>query len=125
MYKINEITGNLVLVAPIKQAPRMHHGIIMPDTKGKHAVCIVVKVGLDVTNDRIVEKALVAVPFELVNSTFNSPFDLPFEGKEDKQEYFLLQQFGIDMIIEAVPQDTVELEKGDVIYNDSDIPDRI
>ena len=99
MYKIKETTGNLVIVSPLKIVNKTSSGLILPDTKGKHQVCKVVSVGKEVNNNEIQQGALVAVPSILLEAPLDKN---KYHFKESDREYYLIQQYGIELILEEV-----------------------
>ena len=99
MYKIKETTGNLVIVSPLKTVNKTASGLILPDTKGKHQVCKVISVGKEVNNTEIQQGVLVAVPSILLEAPLDKN-KYPFE--EPDREYYLIQQYGIELILEEV-----------------------
>ena len=99
MYKIKETTGNLVIVSPLKIVNKTSSGLILPDTKGKHQVCRVVSVGKEVNNNEIQEGVLVAVPSVLLDAPLDKN---KYHFKEPDREYYLIQQYGIELILEEV-----------------------
>ena len=99
MYKIKETTGNLVIVSPLKIVNKTSSGLILPDTKGKHQVCKVVSVGKEVNNNEIQQGALVAVPSILLEAPLDKN---KYHFKELDREYYLIQQYGIELILEEV-----------------------
>lgn len=99
MYKIKETTGNLVIVSPLKIANKTSSGLILPNTKGKHQVCKVVSVGKEVNNNEIQEGVLVAVPSVLLDATLDKN---KYHFEEADKEYYLIQQYGIELILKEV-----------------------
>ena len=99
MYKIKETTGNLVIVSPLKTVNKTSSGLILPDTKGKHQVCRVVSVGKEVNNNEIQKGALVAVPSILLEAPLDKN---KYHFEETDKEYYLIQQYGIELILENV-----------------------
>ena len=99
MYKIKETTGNLVIVSPLKIVNKTSSGLILPDTKGKHQVCRVVSVGKEVNNNEIQQGALVAVPSILLEAPLDKN---KYHFEEPDREYYLIQQYGIELILEEV-----------------------
>ena len=99
MYKIKETTGNLVIVSPLKIVNKTSSGLILPDTKGKHQVCRVVSVGKEVNNNEIQKGALVAVPSVLLEAPLDKN---KYHFEEPDKEYYLIQQYGIELILEEV-----------------------
>ena len=99
MYKIKETTGNLVIVSPLKIVNKTSSGLILPDTKGKHQVCRVVSVGKEVNNNEIQEGVLVAVPSVLLEAPLDKN---KYHFEEPDREYYLIQQYGIELILEEV-----------------------
>ena len=99
MYKIKETTGNLVIVSPLKTVNKTASGLILPDTKGKHQVCKVVSVGKEVNNNEIQKGALVAVPSVLLEASLDKN---KYHFEEPDREYYLIQQYGIELILEEV-----------------------
>ena len=99
MYKIKETTGNLVIVSPLKIVNKTSSGLILPDTKGKHQVCRVVSVGKEVNNNEIQKGALVAVPSVLLEAPLDKN---KYHFEEPDREYYLIQQYGIELILEEV-----------------------
>ena len=99
MYKIKETTGNLVIVSPLKIVNKTSSGLILPDTKGKHQVCRVVSVGKEVNNNEIQKGALVAVPSILLEAPLDKN---KYHFEETDKEYYLIQQYGIELILENV-----------------------
>ena len=99
MYKIKETTGNLVIVSPLKTVNKTASGLILPDTKGKHQVCRVVSVGKEVNNNEIQKGALVAVPSVLLEAPLDKN---KYHFEEPDREYYLIQQYGIELILEEV-----------------------
>ena len=99
MYKIKETTGNLVIVSPLKIVNKTSSGLILPDTKGKHQVCRVVSVGKEVNNNEIQKGALVAVPSILLEAPLDKN---KYHFEETDKEYYLIQQYGIELILEEV-----------------------
>ena len=99
MYKIKETTGNLVIVSPLKIVNKTSSGLILPDTKGKHQVCRVVSVGKEVNNNEIQKGALVAVPSVLLDAPLDKN---KYHFEESDKEYYLIQQYGIELILEEV-----------------------
>ena len=99
MYKIKETTGNLVIVSPLKIVNKTSSGLILPDTKGKHQVCRVVSVGKEVNNNEIRQGALVAVPSVLLEAPLDKN---KYHFEEPDREYYLIQQYGIELILEEV-----------------------
>ena len=99
MYKIKETTGNLVIVSPLKIVNKTSSGLILPDTKGKHQVCRVVSVGKEVNNNEIQKGALVAVPSVLLEASLDKN---KYHFEEPDREYYLIQQYGIELILEEV-----------------------
>ena len=99
MYKIKETTGNLVIVSPLKIVNKTSSGLILPDTKGKHQVCKVISVGKEVNNNEIQEGVLVAVPSVLLEAPLDKN---KYHFEEPDREYYLIQQYGIELILEEV-----------------------
>mgnify|MGYP003590915417 CR=1 FL=1 len=99
MYKIKETTGNLVIVSPLKIVNKTSSGLILPDTKGKHQVCKVISVGKEVNNNEIQEGVLVAVPSVLLDAPLDKN---KYHFEEPDREYYLIQQYGIELILEEV-----------------------
>ena len=99
MYKIKETTGNLVIVSPLKTVNKTSSGLILPDTKGKHQVCKVISVGKEVNNNEIQKGALVAVPSVLLDAPLDKN---KYHFEETDKEYYLIQQYGIELILEEV-----------------------
>ena len=99
MYKIKETTGNLVIVSPLKIVNKTSSGLILPDTKGKHQVCRVISVGKEVNNNEIQKGALVAVPSVLLEAPLDKN---KYHFEEPDREYYLIQQYGIELILEEV-----------------------
>ena len=99
MYKIKETTGNLVIVSPLKIVNKTSSGLILPDTKGKHQVCRVVSVGKEVNNNEIRQGVLVAVPSVLLEAPLDKN---KYHFEEPDREYYLIQQYGIELILEEV-----------------------
>ena len=99
MYKIKETTGNLVIVSPLKTVNKTSSGLILPDTKGKHQVCKVISVGKEVNNNEIQEGVLVAIPSVLLDAPLDKN---KYHFKESDREYYLIQQYGIELILEEV-----------------------
>ena len=99
MYKIKETTGNLVIVSPLKIVNKTSSGLILPDTKGKHQVCKVVSVGKEVNNTEIQKGVLVAVPSILLEAPLDKN---KYHFEEPDREYYLIQQYGIELILEEV-----------------------
>ena len=99
MYKIKETTGNLVIVSPLKIVNKTSSGLILPDTKGKHQVCKVVSVGKEVNNNEIQKGGLVAVPSVLLEAPLDKN---KYHFEEPDREYYLIQQYGIELILEEV-----------------------
>ena len=99
MYEIKETTGNLVIVSPLKTVNKTASGLILPDTKGKHQVCRVVSVGKEVNNNEIQKGALVAVPSVLLDAPLDKN---KYHFEEPDREYYLIQQYGIELILEEV-----------------------
>ena len=99
MYKIKETTGNLVIVSPLKIVNKTSSGLILPDTKGKHQVCKVISVGKEVNNNEIQKGALVAVPSVLLEAPLDKN---KYHFEEPDREYYLIQQYGIELILEEV-----------------------
>ena len=99
MYKIKETTGNLVIVSPLKIVNKTSSGLILPDTKGKHQVCKVVSVGKEVNNNEIQLGVLVAVPSVLLEAPLDKN---KYHFEETDKEYYLIQQYGIELILEEV-----------------------
>ena len=99
MYKIKETTGNLVIVSPLKTVNKTASGLILPDTKGKHQVCRVVSVGKEVNNNEIRQGVLVAVPSVLLEAPLDKN---KYHFEEPDREYYLIQQYGIELILEEV-----------------------
>lgn len=99
MYKIKETTGNLVIVSPLKIVNKTSSGLILPDTKGKHQVCRVVSVGKEVNNNEIQPGVLVAVPSVLLDAPLDKN---KYHFEEPDREYYLIQQYGIELILEEV-----------------------
>lgn len=99
MYKIKETTGNLVIVSPLKIVNKTSSGLILPDTKGKHQVCRVVSVGKEVNNNEIRQGVLVAIPSVLLEAPLDKN---KYHFEEPDREYYLIQQYGIELILEEV-----------------------
>ena len=99
MYKIKETTGNLVIVSPLKIVNKTSSGLILPDTKGKHQVCRVVSVGKEVNNNEIQPGVLVAIPSVLLEAPLDKN---KYHFEEPDREYYLIQQYGIELILEEV-----------------------
>ena len=99
MYKIKETTGNLVIVSPLKIVNKTSSGLILPDTKGKHQVCRVVSVGKEVNNNEIRQGVLVAIPSVLLEAPLDKN---KYHFEEIDREYYLIQQYGIELILEEV-----------------------
>ena len=99
MYKIKETTGNLVIVSPLKTVNKTASGLILPDTKGKHQVCRVVSVGKEVNNNEIRQGVLVAIPSVLLEAPLDKN---KYHFEEPDREYYLIQQYGIELILEEV-----------------------
>ena len=99
MYKIKETTGNLVIISPLKIVNKTSSGLILPDTKGKHQVCKVVSVGKEVNNTEIQQGVLVAVPSILLEAPLDKN---KYHFEEPDREYYLIQQYGIELILEEV-----------------------
>lgn len=99
MYKIKETTGNLVIVSPLKIVNKTSSGLILPDTKGKHQVCKVVSVGKEVNNTEIQKGGLVAIPSILLEAPLDKN---KYHFEEPDKEYYLIQQYGIELILEEV-----------------------
>ena len=99
MYKIKETTGNLVIVSPLKTVNKTSSGLILPDTKGKHQVCKVISVGKEVNNTEIQQGVLVAVPSILLEAPLDKN---KYHFEEPDREYYLIQQYGIELILEEV-----------------------
>ena len=99
MYKIKETTGNLVIVSPLKTVNKTASGLILPDTKGKHQVCKVISVGKEVNNNKIQQGVLVAVPSVLLDAPLDKN---KYHFEEPDREYYLIQQYGIELILEEV-----------------------
>ena len=99
MYKIKETTGNLVIVSPLKIVNKTSSGLILPDTKGKHQVCKVVSVGKEVNNNEIQAGVLVAIPSVLLEAPLDKN---KYHFEEPDREYYLIQQYGIELILEEV-----------------------
>lgn len=99
MYKIKETTGNLVIVSPLKIVNKTSSGLILPDTKGKHQVCRVISVGKEVNNNEIRQGALVAVPSILLEAPLDKN---KYHFEEPDREYYLIQQYGIELILEEI-----------------------
>ena len=99
MYKIKETTGNLVIVSPLKIVNKTSSGLILPDTKGKHQVCRVVSVGKEVNNTEIQKGGLVAIPSVLLEAPLDKN---KYHFEEPDREYYLIQQYGIELILEEV-----------------------
>ena len=99
MYKIKETTGNLVIVSPLKIVNKTSSGLILPDTKGKHQVCKVVSVGKEVNNTEIQKGGLVAIPSILLEAPLDKN---KYHFEEPDREYYLIQQYGIELILEEV-----------------------
>lgn len=99
MYKIKETTGNLVIVSPLKIVNKTSSGLILPDTKGKHQVCKVISVGKEVNNTEIQQGVLVAVPSILLEAPLDKN---KYHFEEPDREYYLIQQYGIELILEEV-----------------------
>ena len=97
MYKIKETTGNLVIVSPLKTVNKTAAGLILPDTKGKHQVCKVISVGKEVNNAEIQQEVLVAVPSVLLDAPLDKN---KYHFEESDKEYYLIQQYGIELILE-------------------------
>ena len=97
MYKIKETTGNLVIVSPLKTVNKTAAGLILPDTKGKHQVCKVISVGKEVNNAEIQQGVLVAVPSVLLDAPLDKN---KYHFEENDKEYYLIQQYGIEVILE-------------------------
>ena len=99
MYKIKETTGNLVIVSPLKTVNKTASGLILPDTKGKHQVCKVISVGKEVNNAEIQKGVLVAIPSVLLDAPLDKN---KYHFEEPDKEYYLIQQYGIELILEDV-----------------------
>ena len=99
MYKIKETTGNLVIVSPLKIVNKTSSGLILPDTKGKHQVCKVVSVGKEVNNNEIQAGVLVAIPSVLLDAPLDKN---KYHFEESDKEYYLIQQYGIELILEEI-----------------------
>lgn len=99
MYKIKETTGNLVIVSPLKIVNKTSSGLILPDTKGKHQVCKVISVGKEVNNNEIQPGVLVAIPSVLLDAPLDKN---KYHFEESDKEYYLIQQYGIELILENV-----------------------
>ena len=99
MYKIKETTGNLVIVSPLKIVNKTSSGLILPDTKGKHQVCRVVSVGKEVNNNEIRQGVLVAIPSVLLEAPLDKN---KYHFEEPDREYYLIQQYGIELILGEV-----------------------
>ena len=99
MYTIKETTGNLVIVSPLKIVNKTSSGLILPDTKGKHQVCKVISVGKEVNNTEIQQGVLVAVPSVLLDAPLDKN---KYHFEETDKEYYLIQQYGIELILEEV-----------------------
>ena len=99
MYTIKETTGNLVIVSPLKTVNKTASGLILPDTKGKHQVCKVISVGKEVNNAEIQQGVLVAVPSVLLDAPLDKN---KYHFEEPDREYYLIQQYGIELILEEV-----------------------
>ena len=99
MYKIKETTGNLVIVSPLKTVNKTASGLILPDTKGKHQVCKVISVGKEVNNNEIQKGVLVAIPSVLLDAPLDKN---KYHFEEPDKEYYLIQQYGIELILEDV-----------------------
>ena len=99
MYKIKETTGNLVIVSPLKIVNKTSSGLILPDTKGKHQVCRVVSVGKEVNNNEIRQGVLVAIPSVLLEVPLDKN---KYHFEEPDREYYLIQQYGIELILEEL-----------------------
>ena len=99
MYKIKETTGNLVIVSPLKIVNKTSSGLILPDTKGKHQVCRVISVGKEVNNNEIRQGVLVAIPSVLLEAPLDKN---KYHFEEPDREYYLIQQYGIELILEEV-----------------------
>ena len=99
MYKFKETTGNLVIVSPLKTVNKTASGLILPDTKGKHQVCRVVSVGKEVNNNEIQPGVLVAIPSVLLDAPLDKN---KYHFEEADKEYYLIQQYGIELILEDV-----------------------
>ena len=99
MYKIKETTGNLVIVSPLKIVNKTSSGLILPDTKGKHQVCRVFSVGKEVNNNEIRQGVLVAIPSVLLEAPLDKN---KYHFEEPDREYYLIQQYGIELILEEV-----------------------
>ena len=99
MYKIKETTGNLVIVSPLKMVNKTSSGLILPDTKGKHQVCKVISVGKEVNNNEIQQGALVAIPSVLLDAPLDKN---KYHFEETDKEYYLIQQYGIELILEDI-----------------------
>ena len=99
MYKIKETTGNLVIVSPLKIVNKTSSGLILPDTKGKHQVCKVVSVGKEVNNTEIQKGVLVAIPSVLLDAPLDKN---KYHFEESDKEYYLIQQYGIELILEDI-----------------------
>ena len=99
MYKIKETTGNLVIVSPLKIVNKTSSGLILPDTKGKHQVCRVISVGKEVNNNEIRQGVLVAIPSILLEALLDKN---KYHFEEPDREYYLIQQYGIELILEEV-----------------------
>ena len=99
MYTIKETTGNLVIVSPLKIVNKTSSGLILPDTKGKHQVCKVISVGKEVNNTEIQQGVLVAIPSVLLDAPLDKN---KYHFEETDKEYYLIQQYGIELILEEV-----------------------
>ena len=99
MYTIKETTGNLVIVSPLKTVNKTASGLILPDTKGKHQVCKVISVGKEVNNTEIQQGVLVAIPSVLLDAPLDKN---KYHFEETDKEYYLIQQYGIELILEEV-----------------------
>ena len=99
MYTIKETTGNLVIISPLKTVNKTASGLILPDTKGKHQVCKVVSVGKEVNNNKIQPGVLVAIPSVLLDAPLDKN---KYHFEEVDKEYYLIQQYGIELILEEV-----------------------
>ena len=99
MYKIKETTGNLVIVSPLKIVNKTSSGLILPDIKGKHQVCKVISVGKEVNNNEIQPGVLVAIPSVLLDAPLDKN---KYHFEESDKEYYLIQQYGIELILENV-----------------------
>lgn len=99
MYTIKETTGNLVIISPLKTVNKTASGLILPDTKGKHQVCKVISVGKEVNNTEIQQGVLVAIPSVLLDAPLDKN---KYHFEETDKEYYLIQQYGIELILEEV-----------------------